>query len=204
VPEADLTDITDTTWVGTDRQKFQVKQQIDHVDVAQLLRSVKPWKAPSPLDEIPMGFLKACGEPLTRALARIANASLRLEYFPARFRQGFVAVLRKPGKSAKAQRTPGAYRPITLLSCLGKVIEAIMASRIAAAAEEQHLLPDCQMGNRKDRSTELAIRIVTDAVFTAWRSKAVASLLQLDLTGAFDRVNHIRLLHVLTEAGFPL
>ena len=33
---------------------------------------------------IPMGFLKACGEPLYRVLARLAQASMKLEYFPRR------------------------------------------------------------------------------------------------------------------------
>ena len=60
------------------------------------------------------------------------------------------------------------------------------------------------MGNRKERSTELAIWVVTDAVFTAWANKAVASLLQLDIKGAFDTVNYIRLLDILQEKGFPL
>ena len=37
----------------------------------------------------------------------------------------------------------------------------------------------------------------------AWRQKATASLLQLDISGAFDTVNHTRLLATLREMGFP-
>ena len=78
-----------------------------------------------------------------------------------------MVVLRKAGKSIKAQRTPGAYRPIALLSILRKIIETAICRRIARAAEEQQLLPEGQIGNRPGRSTELAIRIVTEAVYTA-------------------------------------
>lgn len=59
------------------------------------------------------------------------------------------------------------------------------------------------MGNRKERSIELAIRMVVDTTRTAWHYNATATMLQLDFTGAFDRVNYRRLLHSLWAAGIP-
>jgi retron-type reverse transcriptase len=59
------------------------------------------------------------------------------------------------------------------------------------------------MGCRPGRSTELAARLVTEQVRTAWREGGTASLLQLDLKGAFDRVDHLWLLHTLRELGLP-
>ena len=53
------------------------------------------------------------------------------------------------------------------------------------------------MGNRLERSTDLAIKLVVDATHVAWSHGAVASLLQLDIKGAFDTVNHTRLLYTL-------
>jgi hypothetical protein len=121
-----------------------------------------------------------------------------------RFRCAEVVVLTKPGKTGKVLHTPGAYRPIALLSSISKVIEKTVSERIAAAAERYSLLPQGQMGNRPGRSTELAIRMVTDAVYTAWKHGATTSLLQLDIKGAFDTVNHIRLLDTLRKAGYPM
>ena len=88
------------------------------------------------------------------------------------------------------------------------VIETVMSRRIRDAAESQGLLPETQMGNRPHRSTELAVKLAVDATHTAWRHGAVASLLQLDIKGAYDRVNHTRLLHTrllhtLQQQGFP-
>ena len=74
-------------------------------------------------------------------------------------------MLAKPGKTMAQKRTPGGWRPITLLSALGKVIKIVIGKQIAEAAETYRLLPEGQMGNRKERSTELAIRVVTNAVF---------------------------------------
>ena len=65
------------------------------------------------------------------------------------------------------------------------------------------MLPNGQMGNRPGRSTETAIRLVTDAVETAWSHGAVASLLQLDIKGAFDTVLYARLTHTLLKKGIP-
>ncbi len=73
-------------------------------------------------------------------------------------------VLTKPGKPPATYKTPKGYRPIALLSTLGKVLEAILAKRVAEAAEWHGLLPDEQMGNRAHRSTELAIRLVVAQV----------------------------------------
>ena len=58
------------------------------------------------------------------------------------------------------------------------------------------------MGFRENKSTDLAVRIVADCVHTAWQERACASLLQLDLSGAFDTVDWTWLLHTLRELGF--
>ena len=106
-------------------------------------------------------------------------------------------------KSSLQLQEAGGWRPISLLNTLGKITEAILVERIANVAEEHKLLPNYQMGNRKYRSTELAVRLLTDQVQTAWKYKAIATLLQLDIKGAFDTVNHTRLLEVLVAKGFP-
>jgi hypothetical protein len=183
-------------------QGLTIDRQVDAEEISAILRRTGAWKAPGP-DYIPAGFLKACGKPLYEALAELANASFRLEYFPKRFRTANVVVLRKPGKTVEEQRSPKAWRPISLLSTVGKVIEAAICRRITEAAEANGLLPEGQMGNRRERSTELAIRLLTSGIHTAWQYKAVATLLQLDIKGAFDTVNHVRLVDTLRRKGFP-
>ena len=59
------------------------------------------------------------------------------------------------------------------------------------------------MGNRPDRSTETVALLVTEAVSAAWARGGVASLLQLDIKGAFDTVRHDKLLEVLRKKGLP-
>jgi Reverse transcriptase (RNA-dependent DNA polymerase) len=201
-PPADLGDILDQGFQRSWEAKFQIQRTVTPDDVRQAVAKMSLWKAPGE-DYLPVGFLKACGAPLFEVLAILATRCLQLGWFPERFKSAITVVLQKPNKPAKAYQTVGGYRPIALLPTLGKVIESIVASRISQTAEEQGLLPDGQMGNRANRSTELAIRLVVAQVYEAWRQKAAASLLQLDISAAFPTVNHIRLLATLREMGFP-
>ena len=57
------------------------------------------------------------------------------------------------------------------------------------------------MGNRRQCSTELAIWVVTKTVYIAWKLGGLASLLQLDLKGAFNTVDHNLLLDMLYSKG---
>ena len=59
------------------------------------------------------------------------------------------------------------------------------------------------MGARPNRSTELALELIVEQIREAWKAKKVASLLSLDIVGAFDRVLPERLTHVLRTRRIP-
>ena len=67
-------------------------------------------------------------------------------------------------------------------------MEAIAAARLSELAEKENLLPEIQMGFRKGRSTESALFLLTSQVEKIWKEGMVASLLSLDISGAYDRV----------------
>jgi hypothetical protein len=118
-------------------------------------------------------------------------------------------VLRKPGKAS--YEVASAWRPIALLKTIGKVIEKVVAKRIKEAAESHNLLPPEQMGARTGRSTSTALELLTSMIKTIWaegkgkgKGKGqVATLLSLDISGAFDTVNHTRLVAIIRRLGYP-
>ena len=187
----------------TFKETVKINWEVNTRDVSAVISMVLLSKAPGP-DRLSNKLLKACNEEerLSEALLPIIQAGFKLSYFPRCFREATVVVLRKPNKTLKDQKLPGAYRPISLLSALGKIIEILIVMRLTAAIEENGILPRMQMGFRHGRSTEVAIRLVTDVVHTTWAYNAIASLLQLDLTGAFDRVDWIWLMHTFRELGY--
>jgi hypothetical protein len=73
--------------------------------------------------------------------------------------------------------TSEAWRPILLLNIVKKIIEAAFAQRITNVAEAKHLLPDEQMGNKRNKLTDLAVRIIVETTIEARKSGEIASLL---------------------------
>ena len=123
-----------------------------------ILKSRKPFKAPG-IDGIPNGFLRAMGPRMAIAIAGLAIACWALGHYPQQFKEARTIILQKPGKPKYSD--PGAWRPIALLSTIGKVIESLIAKRLGRVAEENHLLLDTQMGARAGRSTEIALELLT-------------------------------------------
>ena len=78
---------------------------------------------------------------------------------------------------------------------------ATFAEELRWGAETYHVLPPTHIGGRKMRSTEHALHAVTHKIYETWSQNTshVASLLLLDVSGAFDNVSHIRLLHDLRK-----
>ena len=181
-------------------QAIQTTATTTTEEIQSILMGSRPDKCPGS-DGIPNRFLKAMGSALVKMLTKLINTCLRLSYFPKQFRHACTIVLRKPGKPNYSD--PGAWRPIALLNTLGKILETVLARKITDLAESYKLLPNCQMGNRKQRSTETALEFLLEQIHTAWGLKKVASVLLLDIAGAFDTVNHTRLLDNLRIKGIP-
>lgn len=129
----------------------------------------------------------------------IFNASLNTGYYPKRFRESTTVALKKPGKKLGEYSEVSGYRPIALLNTIGKVMEAVIATRMSALLETHQLLPVNHIGGRKGLSCELALHGMIADIHEAWRRQEVATLLSLDVSGAFDTVSHTRLIHNLSK-----
>ncbi|XP_044715289.1 reverse transcriptase (RNA-dependent DNA polymerase) domain-containing protein [Hirsutella rhossiliensis] len=95
-----------------------------------------------------------------------------------------------------------AWRPISLLSTLGKILEAVVAERISYAVETYGLLPANHFGARKRRS-EQALLLLQEQVYKAWRNHKVLSLISFDVKGAYNGVCKERLLERMKARGIP-
>jgi hypothetical protein len=127
--------------------EFIMFQRVTMNEIKDIIRNSRPWKAPKD-DGLSIGLLKACGKLLFRALAALASSSFQAAYFPKRFKKARITILLKPNKTAAQKFTPGAWRPISLLNAVGKIVEAAFARRITSVAEDKKLLSDGQMENK--------------------------------------------------------
>jgi hypothetical protein len=192
-PDVDLTDIE-----GYEYPHPIQLPPITLREVTEAIRRMPGKKAPGK-DTIPSHLLHRISLYIAKPLQDLYNACLRLHYCPQHFRKSVTVTLRKPGKSDYGQLK--AYRPVALLNTLGKVMESILAKRLSYVVEKHNLLPEQHMGGRRGVSTELAVHVLLERIHTTWKltPSHVASVLFLDVSGAFDHVSHTRLLHNLRK-----
>ena len=154
-------------------------------------------------DNIPPALLKnlpVCG---LQALLGLANRSWEEGRVPASWRKAVIAPRLKNGKPAEKVKS---YRPVSLLSVVGKCVEGMVAARLASWAEARGVIPEAQSGFRAGRSTlDCLVSLAQEAFDNMDRTKPAFRTLvaALDLRAAFDRVWRAGLLRHLSRCGVP-
>ena len=171
------------------------KQQIEKV-----IRRLSPYKVPGP-DGIPNIVLQKCFNIIADHLLYIYQAILTLEEFYDPWREFTTIVIKKPDKPN--YEIPKAYRPIALISTLAKVLTALIADSISSLVEQHQLLPKTHFGGRPGRTTTDAIHYMVHKIKLAWADNKVASVLFLDVEGAFPNAVTQKLIHNLKKRRIP-
>jgi hypothetical protein len=149
-------------------------------EIEQRLNAAKAWKAPGE-DGLPTAVWKQLW-PVVKERILLFQTSLERGELPTQWRNAKMIPLKKPGK--KDYTVAKAWRPISLLSTLGKILEAIIAERISYWIEERGLLPVNHFGARKQRSAEQALILLQEQIYNTWRARKVLSLVSFDVKGA--------------------
>ena len=157
------------------------------------------------LDPIPTFFLKEMLDVLLPFLTVLCNKSL-LEGIPVSQRRALVTPLLK--QSAQNTEELKSYRPVSNLTFMSKVIERLVSRQIQEYITANALMPSKQSAYRKGHSTETALMSLTSDILTAMDQGKVTLLCLLDLSAAFDTVDHDLLFNRLQETfgirGVPL
>ena len=165
-------------------------------EVKQLLLQVDVKKALGP-DNISPHILKKCAYQLAAPLTSIFTTCLEQQTWPFLWKRARVVAVHKK----KSRTAVENYRPISLLSVLGKIYEKIIVKRMTAFFEDNHLLSLKQFGFRKNRSTSDLLLQLT----TKWNKSLDKGLctyvVALDIAGAFDRVWHKGIIAKLKSLG---
>lgn len=171
---------------------------IDEVEKA--LFSASPDKAAGN-DGLTIRVWREVWPVLQQQIHVLFTTSLRQGKLPAHWKVAKIVPLKKGNKDDYT--LSNNYRPISLLVTLGKVMEAVMATRIAYLTEVHKLLPNNHFGARKQKSTVLAISYLQEAIYDAWRGKQTLSLVSFDVKGAYNNVATGPLLERLRQRRIP-
>jgi hypothetical protein len=154
-------------------------------------------KATCSLDPIPTKLLIKCLPELLPAITNIVNVSFASGQFPPQIKTALVKPLLK-----KAQLDPellSNYRPVSNLPFISKIIERAVSTRLFSHMNENHLMDEMQSAYKVGHSTETALLRVQNDILTAVdKGKGIFAIF-LDLSAAFDTIDHQVLLTFLSN-----
>ena len=154
------------------------------------------------LDPIPTWLLKECLEELLPSPTKIINDSLEKAYVPKSFKS---SLIKKSGLDANVLKN---YRPFSNLPYVSKILGKVVDARLESHLSLNNLHEEHQSAYKKFHSTETALLKVQNDILNSLDRNDVTMLVMLDLSAAFDTIDHTTLLHRLQHhfgiAGKPL
>ena len=140
------------------------------------------------LDALPTSLIKGNIEVLAPYISNIVNKSLLSELFPKSQKIAYVRpLIKKPTLDKEIFKN---YRPISNLKFLGKTIERIVSNRISDHITTFSLSDPYQSEYKQYHGTETALLRVNNDILTSLDNGKITGLILLDLSAAFDTVDH--------------
>jgi len=162
-------------------------------DVTTAIRQLSDKQCAS--DPFPTRLLKDNVDLLAPFITTLYNKSVASGMFPAVFKYAYITPRLK--KASLDPADTKSYRPISNLPVLSKTLERLVAHQLVKHLNLWRLLPDLQSAYRAHHSTETAVMRVLSDILDALDRGDFAVLTLLDLSAAFDTVDHTTLLRRL-------
>ena len=166
-------------------------------EVLKVVKGLKSTKSTG-LDNIDVQIVKMILIYILPALTHVINLSLSAAKFPAEWKKAKVIPLLKKGDPL----CPSNYRPVALLPILSKVLEKVVFKQVLEYVEQNGILHPSHHGSRPHHSTSTAVIEMYSSWVDAIEAGEMAGVVMLDLSAAFDLVDHDLLLQKLCLMGF--
>ena len=140
------------------------------------------------LDPLPIILLKACLDVFNKPITDISNASLCPGLFPEDFKCAHVNPVLK--KTTLPNQGLNSYRPISYLRFISKILEKVVANRLRSHIYITGLTNALQSAYKQFHSTETALLKVHNDINLNIDNDKVTALTLLDLSAAFDTIDH--------------
>jgi len=165
-------------------------------EIDKIIDLLKP-KTSCGHDGLSPKLIKKCSTNIVNPLTHIVNLSLSSGIVPQQMKIAkVIAIFKKENPSLLEN-----YRPISLLPTFSKILERIVYNRLYQYLQTHDILTPAQYGFRKKLSTELAILEAQDRIVKCLAKKEWCIGIFLDLSKAFDTLDHRILLSKLQHIG---
>lgn len=172
-------------------------EEINEKEIDETISKMKGGTAPGH-DEICTNTIKIIKPFITKPLCFIYNFCMNDGVFPQQFKKSIITpIYKQKGDSHQVNN----YRPISLLSIFSKIFERCIKRRLVTYLEENKILSHLQFGFRSGKSTNDAILELTEEIYPQIGGGGKAAACFMDLSKAFDMVEHKALINTLERIG---
>lgn len=169
---------------------------VDNNEVQNIITSLK--EASPGWDNIHAKIIKCTYNLFLDQLTHILNLSLLQGVFPDQLKIARVIPLYKSDNSMLVNN----YRPVSVLPVFSKILERLMYNRLYSFIIKHNIFYKYQFGFQKGHSTNMALIVLVDKIMSALDNGDFVLGVFIDLSKAFDTVNHKILLNKLYKYGF--
>ena len=142
-------------------------------------------------------IIKEAKEVIAPVITKIINLGYDTHSFPSSMKEAVI----KPLHKKEDPNIISNYRPISILPCLSKIFEKSAANQLTKYLENQNLLSASQHAYRKQHGTKTCLFQIINYIQKLLDDKNLVSIVSLDLSKAFDAINHEMLLAKLIKLG---
>ena len=176
-------------------EQFRFKEESEET-IVKLIDRIKTDVAVG-MDDINARLLKDAKHTVAETITQLVNISYKTSTFPSCMKKAIVKAIHKKENT----EDPSNYRPLSILSTVSKVFERSATNQLVLYLEQNKLLNEIQHAYRKFHSTITCLSEVVNYIYKENDKGNLVGIASLDLSKAFDSINHTLLIQKLGKLG---